>query len=308
MTRSSRRSPSVLVASDGEWFGRSLESVLVLNGYATTRVSSGTPALEMARDTHPDAILLDDSHAGLSAASVCRALRADPTFDRATPIIVTASSPSSHRVRVDAYAAGAWDFSSHPLDVETFLFKLATFIQARREVAFAQALVDPATGLYTSAGLEQWANKLGARATRKQEALSCVAVMATSHGFDQLSLTSTSRDSDDLARVADLCQTQSRKSDVVGYVGHSQFVILAPDTDAPGVHRLVTRLRSALPGAMSGDATPRLRAGYCTVTDFAAAALGPTELLRRAQAALQYAQSPGLEERTLSFDELPVAT
>ena len=161
MTGSSRRSPSVLVASEGEWFGRSLESVLELNGYAVTRVAGGAPALDAARDIRPDAVLLDDSHADLTAAAVCRALRDDPSFDHATPLIVTSPSPTPHRVRTEAYAAGAWDFCSQPLDVETFLLKLATFIRARRELALAQSLVDPATGSIrrrvSSSGPTSWA-------------------------------------------------------------------------------------------------------------------------------------------------------
>ncbi len=308
MTGSSRRSPSVLVASEGEWFGRSLESVLELNGYAVTRVAGGAPALDAARDIRPDAVLLDDSHADLSAAAVCRALRDDPSFDHATPLIVTSASPSPHRVRTEAYAAGAWDFCSQPLDVETFLLKLATFIRARRELALAQSLVDPATGLYTPAGLEQWANKLGARATRKHEPLSCVAVMAADAPTTGLNPSHDGNaDSEALARVADLCQAQSRRSDVVGYLGRSQFVILAPDTDAPGVQRLVTRLRDGLASAVGSGASSTLRAGYCTVTNLASVAIDPTELLRRAQAALQYSQLPGFEQRAFSFDELPVA-
>jgi diguanylate cyclase (GGDEF)-like protein len=159
-------------------------------------------------------------------------------------------------------------------------------------------------------GLEQWANKLGARATRKQEALSCVAVTAGEEPSGQATFTSAS-DAEALERVADLCQAQSRKSDVVGYVGGSQFVILAPDTDASGVQRLVNRLRGALagalPGGMSSTATSTLRAGYCTVSNFASASLDPAELLRRAQTALQYAQLPGLDQQTFSFDEVPLS-
>lgn len=307
MIGSSRRSPSVLIASDGEWFGRSLESVLGLNGYAVTRVAAGSPAIEVARDIHPDALLLDDSHADLGAAAVCRALRDDPTFDHATPIIVTSSSPSPHRVRTEAYAAGAWDFCNQPLDVETFLLKLSTFIRAKRELAVAQSLVDPTTGLYTSAGLQQWASKLGARALRKREAFSCLAVTMSGEQGD----TSDDRlggDSEALVRVADLCQAQSRKSDVVGYIGGSQFVILAPDTDGAGVTRLITRLRTALAGALTGTATTTLRAGYCTVSNFASTTLDPTELLRRAQTALQQTQLSGAGSSALSFDELPQAT
>src|SRR5450755_2223218 len=103
----------VLIASQGEWLGRSMENVLELNGYTVLRVESGRRALELARRTNPDAILLDDSLADLDAVDVCRALRDDPLFNRATPIIITAAAQHASRVRSAAYAAGAWEYSTH---------------------------------------------------------------------------------------------------------------------------------------------------------------------------------------------------
>ncbi len=61
MTESQSQAPLVLVASGGEWVGRSLENVLESNGYTVVRVESGRRALESARRTNPDALLLDDS-------------------------------------------------------------------------------------------------------------------------------------------------------------------------------------------------------------------------------------------------------
>jgi hypothetical protein len=41
------------------------------------------------------------------------------------------------------------------------------------------------------------------------------------------------------------------------------------------------------------------------MTNVAAAAINPAELMRRAEAALQYAEVSGSADRTFSFDELP---
>jgi hypothetical protein len=48
MLESQKRSPLVLIASDGEWFARSLESVLELNGYLVHRSAGGSRAVEAA--------------------------------------------------------------------------------------------------------------------------------------------------------------------------------------------------------------------------------------------------------------------
>lgn len=303
MVASQKRNDLVLIASDGEWFARSLESVLELNGYSVRRSLGGSKALDAAHQFHPDAILLDDATSDISTVGVCRSLRDDPTFDHSTPIIITSSAPGAHRGRTDAFAAGAWDYCGQPLDVEALLLKLATFIRARREMLMAQALTDPATGLYSPLGLEQWATKLGAMAERKHESLACVAVASTrSAGVGEGG--SEEREGDEaLSRLAQLCQAQSRRSDVVGYLGQARFAILAPDTDAPGAQKLVARLREALSQRARGEESS-LRAGYCAVS-LGSGAMNPTELMRRAEAALQYAEVSGYSDRTYSFDELP---
>ena len=302
MVASHKRNELVLIASDGEWFARSLESVLELNGYAVQRSMGGSKAIEAAHEFHPDAILLDDAQSDVSTVGVCRSLRDDPSFDHSTPIIITSSAPAAHRGRTDAFAAGAWDYCGQPLDIEALLLKLATFIRARREMLMAQALTDPVTGLYSPLGLEQWAKKLGAMALRKHEFLACVAVAPTTPLADRADGVEEPEES--ITELAELCQAQARRSDVVGYLGHSRFAILAPDTDAPGAQRLIARLRSALSERARGEGGGFLRAGYCAVS-LASAAVNPAELMRRAEAALQYAEVSGSSERSFSFDELP---
>jgi len=304
MLESQKRSPLVLIASDGEWFARSLESVLELNGYLVHRSAGGSRAVEAAHSIRPDAILLDDAHSDMSTLGICRALRDDPLFDHSTPIVITSSAPSAHRVRTEAFAAGAWEYCGQPLDIEALLLKLSTFIRARRELAMAQSLTDPITGLYSPLGLEQWAKKLGAMALRKHESIACVAVMSTANAAEGVLAPESEENEEALNRMADVCHAQSRRSDVVGYLGQSRFAIIAPDTDAPGAQKLIARLREAL-SAVSGVEGSLLRAGYCAMTNVAAAAINPAELMRRAEAALHYAEVSGSADRTFSFDELP---
>jgi GGDEF domain-containing protein len=168
----------------------------------------------------------------------------------------------------------------------------------------AQALTDPLTGLYSPLGLEQWAKKLGAMALRKHESLACVAVAPT-QPLPQRAAGGEEAEGETITELAELCQAQARRSDVVGYLGQSRFAILAPDTDAPGAQKLIARLREALSERGRGEGGAFLRAGYCAVT-LATAAVNPAELMRRAEAALQYAEVTGSAERSFSFDELPV--
>src|SRR5919108_3333930 len=110
MDDSEKEPPVLLIATEGEWAARSLESVLVNHGHIVVRALDGHDAILAARRTHPDALILDEHLSGVGGIEVCRVLRDDATFDPSTPIIITASSPVSHGVRVAAFAAGAWDF------------------------------------------------------------------------------------------------------------------------------------------------------------------------------------------------------
>lgn len=302
-----KRPHLVLIASQGEWMGRSVESVLELNGYSVLRVNGGRRALELARGSSPDALILDTSLPEIGGIEVCRALVDDPLFDHSTPIFLTSTAPVSNRVRLEAYEAGAWDFCAQPLDVETLLFKMRTYLRARRRAEAAQSisLIDPLTGLYSAFGLRHWAETLGARAARNHEPFACVAVSSLGSSGDARTSKSSSAQ---LNYLADVCRAQARKSDVIGYVGESRFAILAPDTDAPGARRLVDRLQDALeetnkPAEVAGR-HPALTAGFFAAADFSEVKLEAAEVVRRAETALQFALMGGAEG-TLSFDELP---
>ena len=302
----------VLVATHDDWIGRSVASVLEREGYTVLRTDAGRRALEIARRVSPDALLLDDGLADISGLEVCRALRDDPLFDHAIPIFITSAAPVAHVVRRGAYRSGAWDYCSQPLDVEAFLPKLRTFTRGRRDVmkARSELLVDPITGLYSALGLNQLGEHLGALATRRHAPFACVAVMPNAgllHGASP----SDEPSPEVLHYLADVCREHSRRSDVVGYLGKWQFVILAPETDALGVIGLVARLRTALgksfpPAAPDRSGAP-LHAGYWAVRDFSESSLEPDELLRRAGVALGHARGSGQMEGAFNFDELPVS-
>src|SRR5919202_3972889 len=168
--------PLVLIANDQEWSARSLESILGPNGYTVVRAYTGQQALERAWTAQPDLIILDAQMPDMHGFDVCRALRGDPRFGATTPIVITTSGPSGRTQRLEAYRAGAWEFLGQPLDGESLLLKLATFLQCKREVDVLREenLLDSGTGLYNMRGLARRAREIGADALRRREALACV--------------------------------------------------------------------------------------------------------------------------------------
>src|SRR5438445_213663 len=88
--------PLVLVANGDKWLTESLESVLTQGGYQVVATARRQQVLEHARSQRPDGILLDlglDRRTSDSFA-LCRALRADPSVSRATPIVLLTAGPA----------------------------------------------------------------------------------------------------------------------------------------------------------------------------------------------------------------------
>src|SRR5437868_12336779 len=241
------RKLTALIGCSDEWLCRSLQSVFEEKSYVTTRSTSGKKALQLARRGDFDVLMLDQRMEDLGGTDVCVALRDDPLFDHATPIVIISSSHATLESRTAAYAAGAWEYCHLPLDVDGLFLKLGTFLRARRELEASQAksLMDPASGLYTTFGLHHLAEQLEARAVRKHEAFACLAFSPES------SETGGALRSDDgsFAEVAHVVREQARRSDIVAKTGDSQLSILAPDTDAAGARLLVARLQRELDAA-----------------------------------------------------------
>jgi DNA-binding response OmpR family regulator len=227
-----------LVGSSDEWMRRSMETVFQEKGYQVTRTGSGKEALRLAQRGGFDVIMLDERIDQLSGIDVCIALRDDPLFDHAAPIVVVSSAHSSLPSRTAAYAAGCWEYCHQPVDVDGLFLKLSTFLRARRELAEhqSQSLMDPSSGLYTEFGLEQLAEQLEARAVRNHEPIACVALASEAAATGNRGSDTESTAFGDLANAV---RNQARRSDVIAKKGESQLAVLAPDTDAAGARLFV---------------------------------------------------------------------
>jgi DNA-binding response OmpR family regulator len=309
------RHPSVvLLAIEGDWAGRSLESVLVANGYAVLRAGDGEDALALAKRYRPDALILDEHMPELSGIDVARLIRDEPDFNRATPIVITAPSPAQRAVRQSAYDAGAWDFCTHPLEADTLILKLGTFLRAKGAMSEARekALIDQETGVMSPLGMERWAEQLAARASRNHESLACVVLMPSDVAGGPMSAESDTVTSA-VTSFLQLSKDAFRRSDVVGRTEDGRLALLAPQTDPSGVEGMLARLRAAIADATAGErpgfpAPTEFKAGYWAARDFALTPLEPTELLKRAARALDHISNPSPNEKlAMGWDQIPVS-
>ncbi len=293
-----RHPPLVLIANDQEWSARSLESILAPNGYAVLRAYTGLQALERARTARPDLVILDAQMPDIHGIEVCRQLRQDPRFSATTPILITTAGPSGRAQRLDAYKAGAWEFLGQPLDGESLLLKLSTFLASKLEAdrLREESLLDQLTGLYNMRGLSRRAREIGSEVFRRRQALSCL-VFSHQPGPGEPFRGDLARD------IGQILREHGRASDAIGRLGEGEFAVIAPDTESAGAVRMFERLERALHARKeNGAGQIPLRAGYCAVADFSEARVDAVEMLLRATAALRQLRELPTSDRIRAFE------
>ena len=292
--------PLVLIMDNHEWSARALESVLTANGWMVQRVRLGRAGLAKVREQQPNLVFIGDPFPGGTALEFCRALKDDPSFSAAIPVIVTTPERPSRRQRLAVLEAGAWEVLTHPLDAEEIVCKLRTYGRAKSEIdrLTGDCLVDQLTGLYSRRGLERRALEMSSVARRTHQGLACVAMTSsTSHDEDWDAIAAAAK------RAAEALKPALRASDALGRLRNTEFAVFTPITDAEGPVKLVHRLADAIRSQdteSAGEPGFELRAGYDAVSD---AAETPTEdLLLHATLALRQAKTGSTGDWICSFE------
>ena len=120
----------ILVVDDEPDIRRTLEAILVDEGYAVTTAGTASEALDLIRDAIFDAVLLDiwlPDRDGLDALQEIRAM------DGGTgPEVIIISGHGTIEAAVKATKLGAYDFLEKPLSLERSLIIVKNAIEARR--------------------------------------------------------------------------------------------------------------------------------------------------------------------------------
>jgi len=251
----------VLVASGEDVLARSIETILAPAGHSVLQAYTGQAALDLARqDPPPDAFILDLQAPDIAGLGLCRALRAQAQVSPATPIILMTASAATRQMRLDALRAGASELRSGTLDAEEFALDLGARLSAKFDVDAARrdGLTDARTGVYNPQGLLRRAHEVAAAAARHHALFGCAAFApdtrpGNSPVFPEMG--------DLLGRAF---HSEARTSDATGRMGPTEFVVLAPETDAPGTARLAERLARAIERAVNtnGGLPIRLRSAH----------------------------------------------
>jgi diguanylate cyclase (GGDEF)-like protein len=247
----------VLVAEDDAATGTMIDLALQEAGYDCVVAADGRTALELARRSRPDLVVLDVGMPILSGDEVHRELRRDPRTRFIPVVFVTAKRTTAEMAA--RLRNGADDFVAKPFDIDELVARIAS---ALRRAAELRSL-NPLSGLPGNLTI---ALEIDARLAEGTD-VACLYVdvdhfkdFNDHHGF--------ARGDHLIAHVAELLsQTVNELGDdaFVGHVGGDDFVLLAPGRHAEALAReIVTRFDASIPALY--DAEDRAR-GYVEATD-----------------------------------------
>jgi PleD family two-component response regulator len=106
-----------------------MEQVVLRRKYEVVKAKDGAQALRVAAEERPDLILLDVEMPNIDGLEACRLLRG-MEVTRSTPIIMVTTH--GEQTTVDAaFANGATDYVTKPIDQGALLRKIAKCLGAR---------------------------------------------------------------------------------------------------------------------------------------------------------------------------------
>jgi two-component system, cell cycle response regulator DivK len=121
----------ILLIEDNEQNRYLLTFLLEQHGHEVIPAVSGPLGLELATKVRPDLILLDIQLPGMDGYAVARSLKSDPLLKSIPIVAVTSYAMVGDREKV--LAAGAEGYIEKPINPDTFVADVESFIRSREE-------------------------------------------------------------------------------------------------------------------------------------------------------------------------------
>jgi DNA-binding NarL/FixJ family response regulator len=140
MTLEPLRGDIVLIIDDVPENLSLLHDALDEAGYAVLVATNGESALQRARQSRPDVILLDAVMPGMDGFEVARRLKADFATQHIPIVFMTGLTETEHVVA--AFAAGGADYVTKPIRPPEVLARIAAHMQNARQMKQARSALD----------------------------------------------------------------------------------------------------------------------------------------------------------------------
>ena len=119
-------SKTVLIVEDNELNMKLFHDLLEAHGYSTLQTRTGIEALELARQHHPDLILMDIQLPEVSGLEVTKWIKEDEDLAKIPVIAVTAFAMKGDEERIRQ--GGCEAYISKPISVAKFLETVRSYI------------------------------------------------------------------------------------------------------------------------------------------------------------------------------------
>jgi diguanylate cyclase (GGDEF)-like protein len=270
------RPATVLVADDSATVRALVRMELEAAGYAVVEAEDGQQALDAARGSELDAVLLDVEMPVLDGFGTIAALKGDPrTAD--VPVVFLTSRSASEDV-VGALRAGAHDYLRKPPDPAELLARVAAAVEVtalrgelrrRTEELDRMSRTDHLTDLFNRRHLDETLQAMVASSRRHQFPIT--VLLADVDHFKRVN-DRLGHEAGDLVlqAVSRVLHGAVRIDDVIGRWGGEEFLVLAPHTDVEGARVLGERLRTQVAGTpvatSAGEVAVTISIGAATAT------------------------------------------
>ena len=131
------RSMKVLIVDDEEDIRTLLNYNLVKEGYEVYEADNGESALQMAKSTLPDLILLDIMLPGIDGIELCETMRQLPELDQTLICFLTARGEDYSQIA--GLNAGADDFVTKPIKPKVLISRIQALLRRKPIIATSEA-------------------------------------------------------------------------------------------------------------------------------------------------------------------------
>jgi two-component system cell cycle response regulator DivK len=117
----------ILIVEDNDKNLKLVRDVLQVKGYQTIEAGTGEDGIALARERHPDLILMDIQLPGINGIEALKLLRADASTSRIPVIAVTASVMQQDRNLITE--AGFDGYIGKPINLKEFIETVRTMLE-----------------------------------------------------------------------------------------------------------------------------------------------------------------------------------
>jgi CheY-like chemotaxis protein len=118
---------TILVVEDNELNMKLVRSVLQLENYKVLEAENAEKGIQLARDHHPDLILMDIQLPGMDGLKAAELISADEDLKDISIVALTSYAMEGDKEK--ALAAGCAGYISKPIETRSFLKTIAEYTQ-----------------------------------------------------------------------------------------------------------------------------------------------------------------------------------